>query len=102
MRWWRVSASWYRVTILAEDVNRALSAIIQFEFADLFNAAGAPEDAAMFSSQPLDTGLELYFSPGAYRIAKSLIKRYHGVPCEKPSGNIHLMVGCQKAKEILF
>jgi len=95
---YRAPISWYKVTVSAEDVPRAVSAIIQYEFCALFNAAGDPENAAMFSTQVLNTGAELYFSPGARRIAKSLLKQYGGVPCEKPSCAIYLMVGHPAAK----
>ena len=90
------------MTVSAEDVTRAVSAIIQYEFCAIFNAAGDPENAAMFSTQVLNVGAELYFSPGAHRIARSLLKQHGGVPCEKPSGAIYLMVGHPITKEKLF
>jgi hypothetical protein len=94
--------SWYSVTASAEDAARARNAIIQYEFCEIFNAAGDPKDAAMFSSQVLTDGAQLYFSPGAGRIAKSLLERYGGVPCKKPSFKVYLMVGHSAEKEKLF
>jgi len=95
--------SWYKVKLSAEEVASGKHQNLQDEFDILFLANGGPQDAAMFSDRLSNSELEVYFSPGARRLAKALIAKYSGVPCENPSGKKPaLLVGHANAAGKLF
>lgn len=74
---------WRKVSVDTGELEEWSRIHTQFE--QLFVAAGAPSDAGMFiRTEPGMPHVELLFSPGAYRIARSLVEANRGVPCEKP------------------
>jgi len=84
---------WFKITIASDNKHIGLSAEIQNEFDVLFVKANSPKDAALYSKRPSPDVTEFYFSPGASCFAYILIANYGGIPCEKPSGKVLLVVG---------
>jgi hypothetical protein len=76
---------------------------IEDHFRKLWLAHGGPRDAALFG--PLvarRNAREFFFSPGAARIAASLIVQYSGVQCARPKAvGLALLVGDQSALELI-
>jgi hypothetical protein len=59
--------------------------LLRETFETLFAVNHAPADAALFTANREDTSYGYFFSPGAARIASSLIARYGGVECAAPA-----------------
>lgn len=94
--------SWYKVKMSVDDVTSNKHAQLQEAFEACFYATLSPRDAALFHSTSIHQDLTLYFSPGAVRVAQSLIARYGGIPCEAPPASTGLLVGRDNARERLL
>jgi hypothetical protein len=78
-----VAMPWCEVTLRGKDsVAERESILRQFEI--ISAVKGNPKDAGVFMKVSEAGDLTLYFSPGAHRIAKSLIHCYDGLPCPPP------------------
>jgi hypothetical protein len=85
---------WYRIPISAEQAAGGVHIRVQSAFEKLRTSASRPKDAAMFSCGRLGRAFELYFSPGADRIAHPLIESSGGIASEAPpKGGTALLVG---------
>ena len=84
---------WFKITIALDNNNTGLSAEIQNEFDVLFVKANSPKDAALYSKRPSPDTIELYFSPASSRFACGLVANHGGIACEKPFGEVLLVVG---------
>jgi hypothetical protein len=96
--------SWFKVTVPFEEAGVAGTAKkLQDAFYVLFVMNGSPPNAAIFGLRS-DNQYHycVYFSPGAARIAGSVIEHYSGVPCERPPRNAALLVGHAGARESLL
>ena len=76
--------SWYVVTLSQTDVSAMKNMSLQMSFQLLFMANHAPKNAGMFTDIETRFPAAFYFSPGAVRIAETLIGSYSGKPCEAP------------------
>lgn len=95
--------SWYKVTMTDADITAHRYTKLQRDFEALFMAALGPRDAAMFSNSDPVLDHQFYFSPGAVRIAKTLIEINGGVPCQSPSASeVDLLVGEADARRLLL
>jgi hypothetical protein len=97
--------SWYKVTLPMKECGiTGKGKELQDAFGTLVIANAAPIDAAMFSQQSKDfESVFYYFSPGAIRIAGTLIESYNPVACEAPlQGTVSLAVGDARALYILL
>src|SRR5258708_5813860 len=98
--------SWYKVTLPSEESGLAGKAeTLQNAFADLWSANKGPKDAAMFSQNSENLkDIFCYFSPGAMRIARTLIESYGAVPCPAPrqGTGVNLSAGDAGALEMLL
>ena len=92
-----MDSRWRKITVdTREEMDTWLRVLDGFT--KLFTAALAPRDAGMFSrSQPGMAEVELLFSPGAYRIARTLIDENGAVPCEKPPKEGTVALVCHAA-----
>lgn len=98
------ASQWYRVIIRAAECGTK-AAILQNDFETLYTINGAPNGAAMFSSEEQVSGNSLfYFSPGAVAIARGLIQHFSGEPCSVPSHADRpiLLVGRAGEREVLL
>src|SRR5438105_3206132 len=95
--------SWHKITITVDEVIRGRHVAIQQAFRRIWIAALRPIDAALFS-EPLgpDGGCTLYFSPGAMRFAKFLVRSKCGVLSNPPPKHAHLIVGHTKQRTELL
>ena len=85
--------AWYKVTLTDDDIRARKHLSLQDKFGALFLANKTPKDAAMFCNRA-GIGNHFYFSPGAARIANSLIAQYGGVECPTPkAADLSLLVG---------
>lgn len=69
----------------------------------MFVAYGSPANAAMF--KVTDNNLSkcyFYFSPGAVKIAGTLINSYGGAACERPPRTAAFIVGDADARQSLL
>ena len=90
---------WYKVCLSLDDVTGGLEFKIQDEFKAVFMASSGPRDAALFSGMLDDGGIEMFFSPEASQIGKTLIDKYQGKECEKPAvGKLALLIGHDDAR----
>jgi hypothetical protein len=77
--------SWYKVAMTSRDITARRDDHLEDTFKQVLTEARFPQDAALFSNDfPPGEDLIYFFSPGAVRIAESLISLYSGVPCEGP------------------
>jgi hypothetical protein len=75
---------WYKVTIDLHD-HKGGWTTLQDAFTRVLVLNGGRSDAAMYSrSQKGDLVTNLYFSPGAVSIAKTLILANGGTPSKRP------------------
>jgi hypothetical protein len=83
------------VTLSDADIRARKHIALQNEFEVLFFLNQWPKDAAMFDKRDSTLGEhDFYFSPGAARIAKALIKSYAGGKCPAPDdASLELLVG---------
>jgi len=86
--------SWYRIPVSAEQAACGVHIRVQTAFEKLWLAALRPKDAAMFSCGSAGRAFELYFSPGARRIAHALVESSGGIASEAPpKDDTALLVG---------
>jgi hypothetical protein len=76
--------NWYRIAFTPDDVLAAKDLEMKGHFERFFQAAGSPEDAALFKEPEPDNPV-YYFSPGGARIAMKLISHHSATPSEAPS-----------------
>jgi len=76
-------------------------AAVEDEFAALFDAAGAPPDAALFSERLERDRVRLYFSPEAVRIATRVLRNRCAVACAKPTQADEVLVSSGDAAMLL-
>jgi hypothetical protein len=108
--------SWYVATFTSAQVQGMQHMALLSAFADAMVKARGPNDAALFSraiSAPDGIGAEVFFSPGAARIAPHLLAKYAATSCSPPprpsSGgtspnpvfDLSLYAGAQSAWELL-
>jgi hypothetical protein len=96
--------TWYKATLpFAECGIAGKGQKLQDAFAEVFIMNAGPWDAAMFSQRSDDfTKMFYYFTPGALRIARSLIEALGIVPCPVPlRGSVSLAVGDARAFDML-
>ena len=92
---------WYKVPMSWDDIAANKHTALQDAFTALFMAAGAPKDAAMFTSADIRKNVD-YFSPRAVEIAKTLIVRSGGVECPAPTRSaVDLLVGSRSGVEAI-
>jgi hypothetical protein len=106
---------WMKIVVSKDDIAVGRMSEIQNAFDTLFMAAGSPEDVAMFGRSRFDVASEeeagngnddggdhevLCFSPAATQLARNMILRYDGRPCNQP-GRSALLVGHQTALRLL-
>jgi hypothetical protein len=79
--------SWYRVTLSADDLIYGRGPILKDEFMTSYiRSPGSREDAVMLTpGSRIPSGTPYYFSPGAVRIARSIILRWGGKECAGPT-----------------
>ena len=94
--------TWHKIELSTDEVKAGEESRILKEFTDLFVAAGGPRDAAMLSSSLNSPGATIYLSPGAIRIAPTLVAAHAGLPCDCPSGSVVLLLGHGNATEELL
>lgn len=91
---------WYKVQMSMDEVAEGSGMLLQDEFARLFREAVAPRDMALFSGT--SGGLGNYFlSPGAEPYTADLRATYGATECERPSGEMVLLVGHSDAWRLL-
>ena len=95
--------SWYSVSLGDGMMAASPSAEIEASFLQAFNAAGKPNDMAVFtrleSEGRLHCEMLAYFSPAAKNIAAS----FEALPCEKPvHTGLGLLAGDPLAWSVLF
>jgi hypothetical protein len=85
---------WYRIPLSAEQAAGGVHIRVQSAFEKLWTSASRPKDAAMFFCGRPGRAFELYFSPGADRIAHALIESSGGIASEAPPrDDTELVVG---------
>jgi hypothetical protein len=86
--------SWYKVSLSEDDISNGKDLLLRDTFETLFAVNHAPADAALFTTNREGVAYPYFFSPGAARIASSLIARYGGVKCSPPAAaDVMLLVG---------
>lgn len=86
--------TWHKIELSADDVIAGKEIEIVKVFTQAFVAASGPtKDAAMFTTRLNSPGATIYLSPGAVRIAQTLIANYSGVPCDCPPKSVGLLIG---------
>ena len=94
---------WYKIVLRADDETSDKAEQIQDEFEQLFLVAREPKDAAMFCGGfNRKNEYTLYFSPGAVRIAQTLMTTLSGVPCNLPPKDVSLLVGHPSSQKELI
>lgn len=87
---------WKKIELVAGARTAELWKTVQDSFEEVFIAAGAPEDAAMYFHSPSPgLAVTLYLSPGAVRIFDG--KKWGAQPCAKPT-SAGLLVGHDSAR----
>jgi len=93
---------WHRIafTSYADLYNRSRPVLL--EFGDAWIAAGAPNDATLYSTWE-GTSVVYYFSPGCLRFFEHLLQPYSGSPCAKPrpSKHLHRLAGASDSDGLL-
>lgn len=101
--------SWYKITLSYEEISAGLMIAIRDNFERIFSNSGKPREMALFAdivsqvnAQQIILETDLYFSPGAFQYAVTLIYAYSGAPCRKPTADsVALLVGHEDALELL-
>jgi len=78
---------WSRVVIVDEPNPEAVKVVrddLLDRFRALYNAAGAPDDAAVYYRQLVEDHI-YYFSPTASALAPELLRDFHATPFLEPS-----------------
>jgi hypothetical protein len=100
--WYRICMTWYKVTLSPADISAGKPDELVDEFRLLFGSLGNPHGAGLFDGNGMHM-YEYYFSPGAARIAMSIINRYRGVECAAPlRSSVGESVVNSGDREILF
>lgn len=79
-----MDSQWYKIVIdTRKDVGKLKR--VHSLFALLFEAAGSPSDAGLYARGIRGQhSVDVFFSPGAYRLAAGLAEANGAVRCEKP------------------
>ena len=76
------AGGWMKVTLKPDNIIGGISLHEAFNAA--LETARFPKDAAMFrAARPVQNAF--YFSPGAVRIARSLLDQFHAEGCSAPA-----------------
>lgn len=95
--------SWYKVSLSQEDLIAGKHLVLLQEVRALFMAYRDHKDAAVFTNTNPSFSAYYFFSPEAARIAKSVVERYAGMPCDAPSATeMALSLGNSNTDEIPF
>ncbi len=81
----RKADAWHQVYFDWDDVIDGCLDSMQQQFELLWSDAGKPDDAALFTNRLVTGGRHIYFSPGASRVAASLLERYLALRCDTPA-----------------
>ncbi len=95
--------NWRKIALSRDQVLAGIQVQIVFQASHIFKKAGAPVDAALFTSSLPNAagGLEMYFSPAATVLATDLIEKHGGVPCDPPTvESVSLSAGRHRAFEL--
>jgi hypothetical protein len=94
---------WYKATLTFEQIASGEGTRLQNQFKEIFLAALAPKNMALFGDITDTPSTTFYFSPESYKHAESLVLSHLGYPCEKPDKeNVAFLVGDDAAKEDLW
>jgi hypothetical protein len=98
--------AWYKVTLSSDDLIFGRGLILQEEFTALYTRSrGSRKKAVMLTAaNHVPSGNPYYFSPGAVRIARSVILRWGGKECPAPtsSNGLAKLVGGGTWRTIVF
>jgi hypothetical protein len=76
-------ASWMCITLSVSEAAMGRQSVIQDAFANVWIAAGAPPDAAMYGGKlPQDNCC--FFTPAAVTLARPLLLSFGAVDCPSP------------------
>jgi hypothetical protein len=81
-----VGGKWWRVEL---GPGRRLESIYS-DFIASFLAQGSPRGAALFCDMLGRPGGQVFFTPGAAAIARHILLRHGGQPCDQPSQGFFL------------
>ena len=94
--------SWYKVTFTPREIVDGRAMQMQNAFETIFLATAGPRDAGLFSARNIMAN-EYFFSPGAARIAMSVIRTYSGAECPAPRrSEVGILVSHAGAEGIPF
>ena len=95
--------SWFKVVMSNDDIVSRKHIRLQDTFENLFSAAGAPRNAAMFANRDMARGDWFFFSPGAMNIASALVLSHGAVECPSPRRSaVSLLVGHPGCADVLL
>ncbi len=95
---------WRKIFLSRDQILAGTQMQIVFQASDIFKKAGAPADAALFTSTVpnKDHGVEMYFSPAATALAADLIDKHGGVACDPPAAeNVSLSAGKHRVFDLM-
>ena len=93
---------WRKLTLTQDQIIAGIQLRIMAEASKILRRAGAPSDAALFTSSLPDSSgaVNIYFSPAAADLVT--VVAAPAVRCEPPgAANVSLSVGRQSAWELL-
>ena len=94
--------SWYKISLDKVDLIDDKISIIRNLYETIWLANGAPKEAPLFVLKPLIGSQSIFFSPGAVKIGKILIKKYEGTQCNKPyKQDVVLLIGHDSDSKLL-
>jgi hypothetical protein len=76
-------ASWMCITLSVSEAAAGRQSAIQDAFANVWIAAGAPPDAAMYGGKSARDN-RCFFTPGAVTLARPLLLSFGAVDCPEP------------------
>jgi hypothetical protein len=90
-----VALTWFLIALLPADAAAGDVRRMRDAFADRAIDAGTPDEAALFGGAREDGGKDLYFTPLAGQIARSLLVANGAVACLAPvdDGTMKIIIG---------
>ena len=95
--------TWHMISFTEHEVEDGAPGRFEKQFRQLYAAAHAPADAALFSNEIASEGIEYFLSPAASSLAGDLLQSFTSVPCDPPDADsVRLALGARGVEQRLL
>ncbi len=96
---------WTKILLSDSQVREGEVKVFLSKFREMLHKSGMPDDMALFSGKPTETGYHPYYlTPACSKPAEYLIAEYSGTECDKPVRNglePTMEIGCHTGWNLL-